>query len=282
MTPYFEEIDLTNSTFGVDDASGGVVQNDVFVIDLGDTKVSQQQFQQAIFEGDEDAYVIKMTQTKGDFKKAFDITQATSLDLSGTAQFHEVLAKRYDPSATNTNIIKKATQLEVVTQRDGGVVTGGLKRPIADCLSMQESEIGDDELNKRFSDWIIPTLFDGHLYDLPKKTSVLNDPATVDVSDVKNKDNKYTTKVSKHDHILKALNAMGKIEIDSTDPTIITWQDNGVKDQRNKRLIFKARLISAHDNNAQIFNPATNTYNTVNKANVVNIAFDFTEGNNNV
>lgn len=226
--PYFDNRDIETklTTLTTDDISGttGLIEPDVIVVDLGDTTVSQSQFQGALQEAGEDAYVLKMTQTYAHMKHCFP---GYNLDNAPS-----IVSDLQDAFAVNTGGLThvcNAMSIPVVDNDSSSTVLNGFKSIVSDTLEMQLDEIDDALVNERFVDWIIPTLFGGSIYGV------------VDFDD--ESDNNITNlsgKVSKDKFIKRALMNIGFHDASGNviDSALLT-------NIGNKRIIFKARLIDA-------------------------------------
>lgn len=155
--PYLDErlLDSTSTpSLGHLDASG--INNadnagtaDTVVIELGDTVIRADQFQESI--SSLQAYVIKCAESSANFTKAFNQVSADTDSIS---------ARLRDYFKND----RTASALPVVNNLDGSNVTQGVAAVISNTVDIPIVQMSQTRMNKAWADWIIPTLFEGKLY----------------------------------------------------------------------------------------------------------------------
>ena len=154
MSAYLDENVLTKTHLdasGLDNADNAGPA-DTVVIELGDTVIRADQFQESIAALQ--AYVVKCASTSVNFDAAFDKVSATTDSLSAR------LRNYFNTVGT------KASDLSVVNNSDASGVAEGVAAVISNTVDIPISQMDAARMNAAWADWIIPTLFEGKLYGI--------------------------------------------------------------------------------------------------------------------
>jgi hypothetical protein len=224
--PYLSVTHANASSLDASNDNAGAANT--VVIELGDTVIRSDQFQDAISALE--AYVVKCAGTTNNFNKAF--TEGSGGD--GTATISGRLKTYFTNDAD-------ASGLSVVDNKSNTAVSGGVAAVISNTVDMPMNQIDQARLNTAWADWIIPTLFEGSYYGVvtgEKGTAPTNTSGAVssDTSGSGNIGGADNTFITKDKFIKMQLQRMGIF--DSLNKLQSTGTLSG------KKVIFLARLVA--------------------------------------
>ena len=238
--PYFQPDMFQVDYLQLDQINDNAGATDTLVIELGDTHIRRDQFYKPIPNV---GSVIQMSQSHDDFKTAFDCKSSSGSDKSISENLSNAF-RPYDAS-NNSPQIAQATDLKVYRAKDSVQIQSGLPYVIARLVKLPLDQIGASNTNDVFANWIIPTLFEGKIYNVV--SAVRNDDVSGGIGVAGNVGSAHTNYYTKDEYIKLSLKNMGIIDGSNNwiQRDSSGYDVNG--NQRDFRVIFRARLLNVDE-----------------------------------
>ena len=267
MTSYLTSFNpgLTFNDASGPDNSDNAGTADTLIIELGDTVVRADQFQESISALE--AYVVKCADSAENFMSAFKC-----VDGSGYRTISYRLNQYFNDADASARQ-SRAQDLTVVNNRDASNVIGNVAAVISNTVDIPMDQISPSLLDTAWASWIIPTLFEGKLYGVVRgdgDAASRNDGSDQSVSNDgvgsgNIESGSGDTFEDKDVYIKRMLRQMGVFDNDNE------YKTTGIA-PTGKRVIFLATLVAGQAQartdtaGSAVAGPNTGTPNTLNQA----------------